>query len=197
MWILTKIADLVQLKPQDFHKPSLEAIEDKINEKYANKVIPKIGLCICVWDITDASEGLIGQYDGYVNINVEFHMVVFRPHRGEVIQARIKEQTLQGMRLCTPFFNDIWIPSTELPEDTEFVEAENVWVWNSEGTRLYFDNHETVRFMVLEEKWYTQPPTKPKESTDSDVPTKITYQAPYSIIGTMAASGLGLTLWWE
>lgn len=98
MWIVTKIADLVQLKPQDFYKTSLEAIEDKINEKYANKVIPNIGLCVCVWDITDASEGLIGQYDGYVNINVEFHMVVFRPHRGEVIQARIKEQTSQGMR---------------------------------------------------------------------------------------------------
>lgn len=98
MWIVTKIADLVQLKPQDFYKTSLEAIEDKINEKYANKVIPNIGLCVCVWDITDASEGLIGQYDGFVNINVEFHMVVFRPHRGEVIQARIKEQTSQGMR---------------------------------------------------------------------------------------------------
>lgn len=71
----TKIADLVQLKPQDFYKTSLEAIEDKINEKYANKVIPNIGLCVCVWDITDASEGLIGQYDGYVNINgVDFFL---------------------------------------------------------------------------------------------------------------------------
>ncbi|KAK4177971.1 putative DNA-directed RNA polymerase III subunit RPC8 [Triangularia setosa] len=197
MWILTKIADLVQLKPQDFNKPSIEAIEDKINEKYANKVIPNIGLCICVWDITDASEGLIGQYDGHVNINVEFHMVVFRPHKGEVVQARIKEQTSAGIRLCTPFFNDIWIPSTELPEPIEFVEAENVWVWTCEDQQLYFDNNEIVRFQVIEEKWYTQPPTKPNEPTDSDAPTKTSYQAPYSIIGSMAMAGLGCYMWWE
>ncbi|KAK4649195.1 DNA-directed RNA polymerase III complex subunit Rpc25 [Podospora pseudopauciseta] len=190
MWIVTKIADLVQLKPQDFYKTSLEAIEDKINEKYANKVIPNIGLCVCVWDITDASEGLIGQYDGFVNINVEFHMVVFRPHRGEVIQARIKEQTSQGMRQPARV--------ALVTNRRHSVEAEKVWLWKSdEETQLYYDTHEIVRFMVLEERWYTQPPTKPKESTDSDAPTKTTYQAPYSIIGTMAAPGLGITLWWE
>ncbi|CAP67800.1 uncharacterized protein PODANS_1_16825 [Podospora anserina S mat+] len=155
MWIVTKIADLVQLKPQDFYKTSLEAIEDKINEKYANKVIPNIGLCVCVWDITDASEGLIGQYD--------------EPARVAFVTNR-----------------------------RHSVEAEKVWLWKSdEETQLYYDTHEIVRFMVLEERWYTQPPTKPKESTDSDAPTKTTYQAPYSIIGTMAAPGLGITLWWE
>ncbi|KAK0718911.1 DNA-directed RNA polymerase III subunit-like protein [Apiosordaria backusii] len=197
MWILTKIADLVQLKPQDFNKPSIEAIEDKINEKYANKVIPNIGLCICVWDITNASEGLIGQYDGHVNINVEFHMVVFRPHKDEVIQARIDKQTSEGIRLVTPFFNDIWVPSTELPENSEFAEAEKLWIWNCDDQQLYFDTHETVRFQVIEEKWHTQAPTKPNESADSNAPTKTRHQPPYSIVGTMAAPGLGCCLWWE
>jgi hypothetical protein len=36
----TKISDLVQITPEDFKKPSLEAIEDNINLKYANKVRP-------------------------------------------------------------------------------------------------------------------------------------------------------------
>ncbi|KAK4199588.1 putative DNA-directed RNA polymerase III subunit RPC8 [Triangularia verruculosa] len=197
MWIITKIADLVQLAPRDFNKPSIEAIEDKLNEKYANKVIPNIGLCVCVWDITDASEGLIGQYDGYVNINVEFHMVVFRPHKDEVIHASIKESTPEGIRLCTPFFNDIWIPSSELPENTQFVEAEGLWVWNSDDVQLYFDLNEIVRFRVIDEKWQVQPPTKPNESADSDAPTKTKYQAPYSIVGSMSTPGLGNYMWWE
>lgn len=34
----TKIADLVQIRPQDFNKTSIHAIEDNINAKYANKV---------------------------------------------------------------------------------------------------------------------------------------------------------------
>ena len=36
----TKIADLVQISPEDFRKESTVAIEDNINAKYANKVCP-------------------------------------------------------------------------------------------------------------------------------------------------------------
>lgn len=35
--VKTKIADLVQIAPEDFHKKSSDAIEDNINAKYANK----------------------------------------------------------------------------------------------------------------------------------------------------------------
>lgn len=34
----TKIADLVQIAPEDFYKNSIDAIEDNINSKYASKV---------------------------------------------------------------------------------------------------------------------------------------------------------------
>lgn len=65
----TKIADLVQITPQDFRKSSIIAIEDNLNIKYANKIIPKIGLCISVYDILWTSEGQIGHQDGLANVN--------------------------------------------------------------------------------------------------------------------------------
>jgi DNA-directed RNA polymerase subunit E'/Rpb7 len=65
----TKIADLVQIHPEDFNKEASQAIEDNINAKYANKVIQKIGLCICLYDLLSASEGLIGHGTGLVNVN--------------------------------------------------------------------------------------------------------------------------------
>lgn len=65
----TKIADLVEIAPEDFRKKSGTAIEDNINAKYANKVIQKIGLCICLYDILWTSEGLIGHGTGLVNVN--------------------------------------------------------------------------------------------------------------------------------
>ena len=34
----TKIADLVQIRPAQFAKLSIDAIEDNLNEKYCNKV---------------------------------------------------------------------------------------------------------------------------------------------------------------
>jgi DNA-directed RNA polymerase III subunit RPC8 len=65
----TKIADLVQIEPDDFKKGDLQCIEDNINAKYANKVIQNIGLCICLYDLIKASDGLIGNGTGLVNIN--------------------------------------------------------------------------------------------------------------------------------
>ena len=65
----TKIADLVQITPQDFRKKAVESIHDNLNSKYANKVIQKIGLCVCIYDLLSASEGLIGHGTGLVNVN--------------------------------------------------------------------------------------------------------------------------------
>jgi SHS2 domain found in N terminus of Rpb7p/Rpc25p/MJ0397 len=69
MFILTKLADLVQIAPKDFGKVSIIALQDAINTKYSNKLIPGIGLCICLQEVLWHSEGLIGHGDGLVNVN--------------------------------------------------------------------------------------------------------------------------------
>ena len=65
----TKIADLVQIAPSQFDKQSRISIENNINAKYSNRVIQKIGLCVCMYDLLWASEGLIGHGTGMVNVN--------------------------------------------------------------------------------------------------------------------------------
>ncbi|CAK7270291.1 DNA-directed RNA polymerase III complex subunit Rpc25 [Sporothrix epigloea] len=119
MFILTKIADLVQISPNDFSKRSTVAIEDNINAKYSNKVIQKIGLCICLYDLLWTSEGLIGHGDGFVNVNVEFRLIVFHPFKGEVMFARISSCSPNGIHLRTDFFDDILVPFDELPDEAE------------------------------------------------------------------------------
>lgn len=49
------------------------AIEDNINLKYSNKVIQKIGLCICMYDLLSASDGLVGHGSGLMNVNGTSH----------------------------------------------------------------------------------------------------------------------------
>jgi DNA-directed RNA polymerase III subunit RPC8 len=93
----TKIADLVQIAPAQFEKHSRVAIENNINAKYANRVIQKIGLCICMYDILWASEGLIGHGTGLVNVNVEFRLIVFRPFKGETLLGKISSATPDGL----------------------------------------------------------------------------------------------------
>jgi len=193
MFILTKIADLVQIAPSDFSKHSIGAIEHNINAKYANRVIQKIGLCICLYDLLWASEGLIGHGDGFVNVNVEFRMVVFRPFKGEVMLGRIRSATPEGINLRTEFFDDIFVPFEELPQGAEFSHSEQLWVWNfDDGERLFYDTHEIVRFQVIDEEWHDQTPAGPAQNDEEPQAT-----APYKIRGSMAREGLGVCLWWD
>ncbi|PMD49905.1 DNA-directed RNA polymeras-like protein III 25 kDa polypeptide [Hyaloscypha bicolor E] len=199
MFILTSIADLVQIHPEDFNKEASQAIEDNINAKYANKVIQKIGLCICLYDLLSASEGLIGHGTGLVNVNVEFRLIVFRPFKHEVMLGRISSATEHGIRVRTQFFDQIFIPSSNLPEGSEFLPTEQVFVWNlADGQRLYYDNQETVRFRIEEEIWTDQSPMGPKEREDAaGTVMRASAGSPYVVKGSMADAGLGPCLWWD
>ncbi|ODA80411.1 hypothetical protein RJ55_03369 [Drechmeria coniospora] len=211
MFILTKISDLVQIEPEDFSKHSIVALEDNINAKFSNKVIQKIGLCICLYDILWSSEGLIGHQTGLVNVNgkttdltlppthrsfgsrtpaVEFRMVVFRPFKGEVMLGRIRSSTPAGIHLRTDFFDDIFVPYEELPQGAEY-HSEQLWIWNIDDSRLFYDIHEMVRFQVVDEEWHDQTPAGPTQADDTPPKT------PYKIKGSMAREGLGVCLWWD
>ncbi|KAI1386915.1 RNA polymerase III subunit Rpc25-domain-containing protein [Hypoxylon trugodes] len=194
MFILTKIADLVQIKPDQFEKPSHIAIEDSINAKYSNKVIQKIGLCICMYDLLWASEGLIGHGSGMVNVNVEFRMIVFRPFKTETLFGRITEANQNGISLRTDFFEDIYVEFKELPENTQYNHDEKAWMWlyDPDSEPMYYDKNEMVRFSVTDESWHDQTP----ESTEQEAIDQAKKRSPYCIKGTMMKEGLGVCLWW-
>ncbi|KAK8056274.1 RNA polymerase III subunit Rpc25 [Apiospora rasikravindrae] len=193
MFILTKIADLVQIAPAQFEKHSRVAIEDNINAKYSNRVIQKIGLCICMYDLLWASEGLIGHGTGLVNVNVEFRLIVFRPFKGETILGRISSATPEGINIRTDFFEEIFVSYKELPESCEFNHNAQLWTWVVDDDRMYYDKNEPVRLSVIDEVWYDQVP----ESTAEDAVEQAKKISPYSIQGTMMKEGLGVCIWWD
>ncbi|RYP56922.1 hypothetical protein DL769_009829 [Monosporascus sp. CRB-8-3] len=193
MFILTKIADLVQIAPSQFEKHSRIAIEDNINAKYSNRVIQKIGLCICMYDLLWASEGLIGHGTGMVNVNVEFRMIVFRPFKGETILGKISSATPDGIHIRTDFFEEVFVPYKELPENTEFVHNEQAWTWIVDGEPMYYDKNEMVRLQVIDETWNDQMP----DSAEQEALDKAKKVSPYNIQGSMLKEGLGICLWWD
>ncbi|EMR72369.1 hypothetical protein MGN70_002955 [Eutypa lata] len=193
MFILTKIADLVQIAPSQFDKQSQISIEHNINAKYSNRVIQKIGLCICLYDLLWASEGHIGHGDGMVNVNVEFRMIVFRPFKGETILGKISSATPDGIHIRTDFFEEIFIPYKELPENTEYVHNEQAWTWVVDGEPMYYDKNEMVRLQVIDESWTDQIP----DSAEQEAVDKAKKSSPYNIQGTMLKEGLGVCLWWD
>ncbi|KAI1176031.1 RNA polymerase III subunit Rpc25-domain-containing protein [Nemania sp. FL0916] len=194
MFILTKIADLVQIPPSQFEQHSRVAIENNINAKYANRVIQKIGLCICMYDLLWASEGLIGHGDGFVNVNVEFRMIVFRPFKGEILFGTISNASPDGLKIRTDFFEEIFVPYKELPENTEYDHNEKAWVWVvSEDQRMHYDMNETVRFQVIDETWNDQL----LENGGQEAVERGKSISPYTIKGSMMKEGLGVCIWWD
>ncbi|GLI80606.1 DNA-directed RNA polymerase III complex subunit Rpc25 [Penicillium ochrochloron] len=192
MFILTTISDLIQIAPEDFSKLSAVAIEDNINEKYANKVIQKIGLCVSFYDLLESSDGLIGHGTGLVNVNVKFRMIVFRPFKGEIMLGKISSSTDKGIKISVEFFNDILIPPSMLMDGATFDHGDQVWTWDNDGTMFYLDVGEVVRFRVETEEWHDQIPNAPDLGEEL-----LTDRKPaYSIFGSMQIHGLGPITWW-
>lgn len=52
------------VQPSQFGVPADEAITAELNKKYANRVLHDVGLCICVFDLTQVGEGKVRYGDG-------------------------------------------------------------------------------------------------------------------------------------
>ncbi|KAL9110073.1 MAG: hypothetical protein Q9227_005412 [Pyrenula ochraceoflavens] len=209
----TELTDLVQIKPHEIDRDSGEIVEDKINEKYSDKVIQKIGLCMYMYDLLDASEGLIGYGDGTVNVNVRFRLLVFRPFHSEVLLGRVIALSPTGIRISVDFFEAITVSPDLLFENMKFVpddetEAGGGWLWDNDGNELWIDLGDTVRLRVEREEWRDQTPKGPVISREDgtmavgevnglregeDVEHE---REPYRIVASMNAGGMGPLTWW-
>ncbi|KAL7275558.1 DNA-directed RNA polymerase III complex subunit Rpc25 [Rhizina undulata] len=193
MFILSTFTDLVIIEPQNFEKGTLDALEDQINTKYANKVVYNVGLCICLFDILEVSEGMVGHGSGCAHVNVKFRLIVFRPFKGEVMTGRISSSTPQGIFVRTDFFDEIFIHRDSLFEGTTFNIQESVWVWNNEGQDFYMDKNELIRFRIENEKFVDQLPVPPHEK---DKQTDAEKKPAYALLASCQQAGMGLVSWW-
>lgn len=156
-------------------------------------MIQKIGLCICVYDILKASDGLIGHGTGIVNVNVEFRIIVFRPFKGEIILGRISSASEYGLKIGLDFFDDICVPPHLMFPGSFFNAQEQCWVWPNEGQEYFYDKHEWVRVRVEQEHWHDASPLSPSER---QIISAVERKSPYSITASMMQSALGPIQWW-
>ena len=56
--------DTMAIHPSNFGAPVDDALIAEINKKYANRVLHDVGLCICVFDLSQAGEGKVRYGDG-------------------------------------------------------------------------------------------------------------------------------------
>ncbi|XP_035696030.1 DNA-directed RNA polymerase III subunit RPC8-like [Branchiostoma floridae] len=200
MFTLVEMTDTVRIPPHIFHIKLNDAVIEELNNKFANKVVYNVGLCIALFDITKLEDSFIFPGDGASHTRVHFRYVVFRPFMDEILQGRIRSCSREGVHVSLGFFDDILIPPDALQQPSKFDESEQVWVWEyetEEGTHdLFMDINEEIRFRVVDEVFVDTTPTGPKvsEAAESDKEAK---KSPYALVGTISEPGLGLLSWWS
>lgn len=148
-----------------------------------------VGLCICLYDILQASDGTVKAGDGCSYVTVEFRLVVFRPFIGEILTGKISSSSPDGIKVSLGFFDDIFIPKSFLFEDTVFDDTEQTWVWKTEDSDQYLDTDEAIRFRIEEESFVDCTPGRKGEIAEQ--------RSPYSLVASCQVSGLGNVAWWE
>ncbi|CAL8274920.1 unnamed protein product [Lota lota] len=213
MFVLVEMVDTVRIPPWNFHKKLNDAITEELNKKLANKVVYKVGLCVCLYDITKLDDSYIFPGDGASHTKVDFRYVVFHPFLDEILVGKIKYCSQEGVYVTMGFFDDILIPPESLQQPAKFDETEQVWLWEyetDEGAHdLYMDQGEEVRFRVTDEVFLDTSPSGPAPAT---VETPVVpgqpkppapddsgqrKEAPYTLIATICEPGLGLLSWWN
>ncbi|SCV05519.1 LANO_0H09274g1_1 [Lachancea nothofagi CBS 11611] len=209
MFILTKISDLVRVPPDQFHRHPKAAIFHQMNNKFTNKVIPHVGLCITIYDLLAVEEGQLKPGDGAAYINTTFRALVFKPFVGEIVTGWISQCTVEGIKVSLlGVFDDIFIPHKMLFEGCYYSPDDSAWVWpTDEETKLYFDVNEKIRFRVEQEIFVDVKPKSPKEreaeeqeqneDPAQDKKPKAEKPPAYALLGSCQTDGMGLVGWWE
>lgn len=210
MFILTKISDLVRIPPDQFHRDTSSALIHQLNNKYANKIIPHVGLCITIYDLLSVDEGQLKPGDGASYINTTFRCIVFKPFVGEILTGWISKCTVEGIKISLlGVFEDIFIPQKMLFEGCYYSPDDNAWVWAmNEDTKLYFDVNEKIRFRVEQEVFVDVKPKSPREreleeqmeqdeKMAEEEKGKSEKPPAYALLGSCQTDGMGLVSWWE
>ncbi|KAH9817804.1 RNA polymerase III subunit Rpc25-domain-containing protein [Melampsora americana] len=185
MFILTQIKDTIRVLARDFGRDRAKVLEQEINRKYANKVLPDVGLCLCLFNVVNASEGKVLYGDGCLYHLVEFTLAVFRPFIGESLVGVVKSSSPAGIRVSLRFFDDIHIPCRSLPFPSAYEPTLNEFFWASEYSdlegqpempsdllatphegRLYVQVGQPIRFRIEEEHFFDVGPKEAPKAPD-------------------------------
>lgn len=202
MFILKKIRNIIKSDPKYLGQPIEQVLAKEINRQVANKVVLNVGLVICLHDIVEIGESFIFCGDGSIHTRCVYRIIVFRPQIGEILVGSLRSSSKEGLIISLVFFDSIVIPPHQLNEPSNFNEVDQTWTWNYEDDGqthvLRLEIGEQVRFRVHSEQFVDVSPHGPPDSTATspNVPA-ISKSEPYTIVGSICESGLGLVKWWR
>ncbi|KXN65686.1 hypothetical protein CONCODRAFT_80704 [Conidiobolus coronatus NRRL 28638] len=204
MFITTKLREQVSVHPRklDNNTQLHELVTKELNHKYSNRVIPKLGLCMMVYNINHLDDSYIHHTEGHCHVFVTFELVMFRPFIDEVIEATIAHISAKGLQLATEFFKDIHVPIELMRPGTVYEPSENALIWETDDNgKLYMDLGQKILVQVVNEIYYTPDPNDRPSATNPNGQVngnaeEPEVEPPYKLICSILEDGLGPRDWW-
>ncbi len=91
MFYITTVEDYVRVDPKLFGMPTLEAVQDQLNETYADYYDKELGSVVSIIDVLNVGEGVIIPGDGAAYYKTTFKILTWKPEMQEVIYGVVSE----------------------------------------------------------------------------------------------------------
>ena len=96
MFYLMEVEDYIRVDPKLFGKPTMESIEEQLDETYSEYYDKEIGQSIVVIDIIEIGKGIIIPGDGAAYYKCKFSLVAWKPELQELVFGKVLEITTFG-----------------------------------------------------------------------------------------------------
>ncbi|KAK9803653.1 hypothetical protein WJX72_008490 [[Myrmecia] bisecta] len=132
MFFVLELDKEIELPPRFFGPRLRETLEQKLHSEVEGTCSGAYGFIICVVSTESVSKGIIREGTGSASFNVKYKCVVFRPFRGEVLDAVVTQVNKVG------FFAEagplqIFVSSHLIPEDFELTTADEPSFVSADG----------------------------------------------------------------
>ncbi|KAK6937606.1 RNA polymerase III, subunit Rpc25 [Dillenia turbinata] len=193
MFYLSLLEHTLRLPPELLKLSLDDSIKRELERLFLDKVIANLGHVVSVYDIKSIDGGFIYPGQGASTYTAVFRLIMFRPFKGEIITAKLKESDSKGLRLSLGFFDDIYVPAHLMPNPSSFeTDPENPqykrWLWIFEDEKYPIDGFDEIKFQVHNVSY---PPIPIEQEKDSKP------FAPMVITGSLDSDGLGPVSWWS
>jgi DNA-directed RNA polymerase subunit E'/Rpb7 len=97
MFILHTLVEQVKVEARHFNR-LLRTVMQEVDAKYADRVLPQVGLCVRLFDVLELSPGELFPDDGAAYYFAKVRLIVFAPFAGEIVEGVIIRADLKGLR---------------------------------------------------------------------------------------------------
>lgn len=169
-----------------------------INQKYKNRLIADVGLCLALWDLVSFGDPLIFPNDSATHVEVQFRMLVYRPVVGEVVEATVLHVDVDfGLLASIGFFANLQVPISNLPRPGYFDITKHAWIWQYVDDDEHDGDVADVNDVKAEYEIKTKDKIRMKITHVTFLPDPRTGVPTMSAQAQMKDVGLGPPIWWE